>query len=191
MNEWGHLEHKTEVQQKSEHGDQLLRSTERAPEASHKPDGEHEHITKRMDGREQVERTADRIRDELMLTLEELDRRRHHTLDIHYQAARHRDLIVGAAITAAVLTGVGVGIAMWRARHREQILARHRLKAVKRAWEHPDRLATRAEDKPLAVQMGKKLVMIFVTALATNIAKNSVQTLVPQRRPVPAKNQGL
>ncbi|MFL5350098.1 MAG: hypothetical protein ACJ8AT_35420 [Hyalangium sp.] len=187
MNEWGHLEQRNEGQPKSaERGDQILRSTERAPVAGHKPDGEHEHITKGTDDREQVERTADRIRDELLLTLEELDRRRHRTLDVHYQAARHRDLIVGAAITAAVLTGVGVGIAMWRARHREQILARHRLRALKRAWEHPDRLASSAEERPLGVQMGRKLVMIFVTALATNIAKNSVQTLVPQRRSGPA-----
>jgi hypothetical protein len=186
MNEWGHLEQKHEGQQKSERGDQLLRSTERAPVAERKPDGEHEHVTKGLNDREQVERTADRIRDELLLTLEELERRRERVLDVRFQASKHQDLLVGAAITAAVLTGVGVGIAIWRARHREQILARHRLRALKRAWEHPDRLASSSEQRPMAVEMGRKLIMIFATALATNIAKNSVQTLVPQRRPVPA-----
>jgi len=174
MNERGFLEQQSPGQQKT----------------GQKPDSE-EHITKGLGDRAQVERTADRIRDELMMTLEELDRRRHRTLDVGYQASRHRDLIVGAAITAAVLTGVGVGIAMWRARHREEILARHRLKAIKRAWEHPDRLASSAEERPIGVQVGRKLVMIFVTALATNIARNSVQTLVPQRRPAPGNKERL
>ncbi|WP_317987883.1 hypothetical protein [Hyalangium gracile] len=186
MNEWGHLEQKNEGQDKRERGDQLLRGTERAPVAERKPDGEHEHITKGMGDREQVERTADRIRDELLLTLEELDRRRHQALDVRYQAAQHRDLLVGIAITAAVLTSVGLGVAVWRARHRQQILADHRLKAMKRAWAHPDRVASSAEQKPLAVELGRKLVIIFATALASNIAKNSVQGLVPRRRPVPA-----
>lgn len=188
MNQWGRLEQEKDVQSERERAEQLLHAPERAPVSSRKPDSDEEHITKGQGDREQVERTADRIRDELMLTLEELDRRRHRTLDVQYQAMRHKDLIVGAAITAAVLTGVGVGIAMWRARHREQILARHRLRALKRAWEHPDRLASSAEERPLGVQMGRKLVMIFVTALATNIARNSVQTLVPSAaRPKPAK----
>lgn len=185
MNEWGQLEQRNEGQQKSERGDQLSRTAERAPAPGRKPGGEHEHITKGLDDREQVERTADRIRDELLLTLEELDRRRDRVLDVRYQASRHRELLVGAAFTASALTAVGVGIAIWRARHREQILARHRLKALRRAWKHPDRLASSAEERPFAVQMGRKLVMIFVTALATNIAKNSVQTLVPRRRPAP------
>ncbi|WP_224362483.1 hypothetical protein [Hyalangium versicolor] len=172
MNEWGHLEHKTDVQDKRERRDELTRATEAAQE----------HITKGTGDREQVERTADRIRDELMLTLEELDRRRHRALDVRFQALRHRDLLVGVAVTAAVLTGVTVGIAVWRARHRQEILARHRLKAMQRAWSHPDRVASSAEERPLPVELGRKLVMIFATALASNIAKNSVQALVPRRQ---------
>jgi hypothetical protein len=164
MNEWGYLEQKNEGQpDRGEHGDRILSS----PKVPH--------------DRKQVERTADRIRDELMLTLEELDRRRHQVVDLRYQAMRHRELLVGVAITAAVLTGITVGVALWRARHREQILARHRLKALKRAWAHPGRLASSAEERPLAVELGRKLVVIFATALATNIAKNSVQSLVPAR----------
>ena len=140
-----------------------------------------EHITKGLGDRQQVERTADRIRDELLLTLEELDRRKDRALDMRFQVSRHRELIIGAAITAAVLTGVGVGVAMWRSRHRERILARHRMTALKRAWAHPDRLASSAEQRPLPIELGRKLIIIFATALATNIAKNSVQTLVPRR----------
>lgn len=172
MNQWGHLEHKNEGQPKKD---------ERVSE------GDKTHITKGLNDREQVERTADRIRDELLLTLEELERRRERVLDVRYQASRHQDLIVGAAVTAAVLTGIGVGVAIWRARHREQILARHRLKALQRAWQHPDRVASSAEERPLPVELGRKLILIFATALATNIARNSVQSLVPRQRIEPQK----
>jgi cation diffusion facilitator CzcD-associated flavoprotein CzcO len=188
MNEWGHLEQKNEGQpQKNERSDQLLRGSERAPAAEHASDGDKKHVTKGLNDREQVERTADRIRDELLLTLEELDRRRTRVMDVRYQASRHQDLIVGVAITAAVLTGIGLGVAIYRARHREEILARHRAKAVRRAWQHPDRVASSAEQRPLPVELGRKLIIIFATALASNIAKNSVQSLVPRQRPAPAK----
>jgi hypothetical protein len=187
MNEWGHLEQKNEGQQKNERGDQILRRSERAPTAEHTSADDKTHITKGLNDREQVERTADRIRDELLLTLEELERRRERVLDVRYQASRHQDLIRGAAITAVVLTGIGLGVAIWRSRHREQILARHRLKAVQRAWQHPDRVASSAEQRPLPVELGRKLIIIFASALATNIAKNSVQSLVPRQRNVPQK----
>src|SRR5688572_13386326 len=185
MNEWGHLEQRHEAQPKkqTEH-DQILNNPDRELEAGHK-DGEDKHVTKGLSDREQVERAADRIRDELLLTLEELDRRRDRMLDVRYQASRHRDLLVGVAITAAVLTGVGLGVAVWRARHRQQILARHRVKAVRRAWQHPDRVASSSEQRPLPVELGRKLIFIFASTLATRIARNSVQTLVPQRRAEP------
>src|SRR5687768_11197493 len=183
MNEWGHLEQRHEDQPKKQTGhDQLLHNPDRDLEAGHKDGGGDTQVTKGLSDREQVERTADRIRDELLLTLEELDRRRDRMLDVRYQAMKHRDLLMGVAITAAVLTGVGLGVVVWRARHRQEILARHRVKAVRRAWQHPDRVASSAEQKPLPVELGRKLVMIFATALATKIAKNSVQTLVPQQK---------
>lgn len=150
---------------------------------------EHTHITSKLGDRAQVERTADRIRDELMLTLEELDRRRGRVLDVRYQASRHQDLIVGAAVAAALVVGVGVGVAIWRARHREQILAKHRRMALKRAWQHPDRLASSAEERPLAVELGRKLILIFGGTLASAVAKNAVRGLVPQRQPEAAKDQ--
>jgi hypothetical protein len=181
MNEWGHLEQKREDQPKTRlNHDQLLRSEERD-----RATGRRE-LSTDLSAREQVERTADRIRDEFLLTLEELDRRRGRALDVRYQAMQHRDLIIGAVITAAVLTSIGVGVAIWRIRHRERILARQRLKAVKRAWAHPGRVASSAEQRPLAVEMGRKLILIFGSTLASAVAKNAVQGLVPQRRTQPA-----
>jgi len=191
MNEWGHLEQKNEDKHDTSKRDHLLDRpgltadakkdlTTRDTESKHGSSVKHDADSKHA--REQVEKTADRIRDELMLTLEELDRRRERMTNVRYQASQHQDLIKAAAIAALVVTGVGVGAALWRAHYRRHHLAERRVKAVRRAWNHPDRLATRAEQRPFAVEMGKKLIMIFGTALATSIAKSSVQSLVPQQR---------
>lgn len=142
------------------------------------------HVTKGMDDRAQVEHTADRIRDELLLTLEELDRRRARALDVRYQLTSHRDLLLLAGGAALMLAGVGVGVAIWRARHRQELLAKKRRKALERVWTHPERVAATAESRPLSVELGRKLVLIFGSALATSIAKSSMQTLVPQRAEV-------
>lgn len=142
------------------------------------------HVTKGMDDRTQVEHTADRIRDELLLTLEELDRRRARALDVRYQLTSHRDLLLLAGGAVLMLTGVGVGVAIWRARHRQELLAKKRRRALERVWTHPERVAADAESRPLSVELGRKLVLIFGSALATSIAKNSMQTLVPQRAAV-------
>ncbi|GMT97919.1 hypothetical protein KH5H1_20380 [Corallococcus caeni] len=138
-------------------------------------------ITKRMGDREQVEHTADRIRDELLLTLEELDRRRTRATDVRYHVNQHKDLLVTVGAAALVAVGLGVGIAIYRARHHDERVRRQRRKALERAWAHPDRVATSIEDKPLGAELGRKVVMIFATSLATAVARNSIQTLVPSR----------
>ncbi|NVJ19859.1 MULTISPECIES: hypothetical protein [Myxococcus] len=144
-------------------------------------------ITRGMDDRKQVEQTADRIRDELLLTLEELDRRRGRILDVRYQAKQHSGALVAAGAVAMVLVGAGVGLAIYRSRHRGEVLRKKRRKALQRAWEHPDRLASSADQRPVGAELGRKLVLIFATTLATAVAKNSVKSLVPARQaPSPA-----
>jgi hypothetical protein len=141
------------------------------------------HITASMSDREKVEKTADRLRDELLLTLEELDRRRERALDVRYQlrhaVEQNRDLLVKVGGVALGLLVVGMGVSWWRQRHREELLWKHRRQALKRAWEHPDRVASRAEEPPLGFELGRKLVLIFATTLASAMAKNAVKTLVP------------
>ncbi|MCY1019013.1 hypothetical protein [Pyxidicoccus sp. MSG2] len=137
------------------------------------------HITRGMDDRKQVEQTADRIRDELLLTLEELDRRRERALSVRYQAAQHKDVLIGVGAVAMIGVGLGVGYAIYRSSHREEKLRRERRIALKRAWAHPETVAYAAKQRPLGVELGRKLVLIFATALATRIAQNSVRSLVP------------
>ncbi|XXF77624.1 hypothetical protein P2318_31910 [Myxococcaceae bacterium GXIMD 01537] len=140
----------------------------------------------RSEARAQVESAADRIRDGLMLTLEELDRRRARMTDVRYLLTENRSvlLMVGGAALACV--GMGVGFFIWRSRHRHRLLPRKRREAMRRVWFHPDRVATTSEERPLAAELGRKVVLIFATALASSIAKSSVRTLVPRAPEAPA-----
>ena len=147
-------------------------------------------ITRGMGDRKQVEETADRIRDELLLTLAELDRRRERALDVRYHAMQHRTELMAAGGVVLTVLGLGVGYAVYRLRNRDEILRRKRRKALTRAWEHPDRVASSAEQRPLGAELGRKLVLIFASALATAVARNAVVTLVPSRR-VPASAMGV
>ena len=155
------------------------------------------HITAGMGDREQVEKTADRLRDELLLTLEELDRRRERALDVKYQVRqaveKNRDVLIQAGGVALALVVVGMGVSWWRARHREELLWKHRAQAVRRAWEHPDRVASHAEERPVGIELGRKLVLIFVSTLASAMAKRAVQSLVPpsEQQPGPEGKKRL
>lgn len=140
-------------------------------------------ITTKLSDREQVEKTADRLRDELLLTIEELERRRERALDVRYQVGqaldKNRDLLIKAGGALAGLLVVSAGISWWRARHREELLWKHRARALRRAWEHPDRVASHAEERPVPFELGRKLVLIFATTLASAMAKRAVKSLVP------------
>jgi len=145
------------------------------------------------DSREQIEKTADRIRDELLTTLKELDRRRHDATDLHHQFEAHIDTLVMVGVGAAVLLGVGLGaMAVSRRSKRKHVLKR-RARAMVRAWEHPDRLATKAKDRPLPVELGRKVLTTVVMAFATRYAKQFADSVMggmreppPERRSQPS-----
>jgi hypothetical protein len=58
-------------------------------------------------------------------------------------------------------------------------MRRKRRQALYRAWEHPDSVAYAAKQRPLGTELGRKLVLVFATSLATRIAQNSARMLVP------------
>ncbi|HEY0094668.1 MAG TPA: hypothetical protein VGB96_10100 [Archangium sp.] len=151
------------------------------------------HITAGMGDREQVEKTADRLRDELLLTLEELDRRRERALDMKFQVRqlleRNRETLLAAGGVALALVVVGAGFSWWNERRQARIVWERRGRALRRAWEHPDQVASASKKQPIAIELGRKLVFIFGSALASALAKNAVATLVPSSD-VPPTKQG-
>jgi hypothetical protein len=120
-------------------------------------------------------------------------------MDVKYQlrqaVEKNREVLVQAGGVALALVAVGMGYSWWRARHREELLWKHRAQALRRAWEHPDRLASRAEERPVGIELGRKLVLIFGTALASAMAKRAARSLVPpseqQQVPEGRKRLGL
>ena len=125
---------------------------------------------------EQAERTADRIREELFRTIDEIDRRREEAMDWRYQAkAAWPALAVAGGVIAVVVTArVLLGR---RAREkRVEALNRERARTLRRAWSHPERVAPVREN--LGVEFGTKLLMIAGTAIATQVARKAAKRIV-------------
>jgi hypothetical protein len=127
---------------------------------------------------EQTERAADRIRGELMSTLQELDRRRHLAFDLRYQTTRHRTAIALVAVGALAIAGA-LTAALIRARQRRKSLFSARIRGVVRAWENPDRIARDGKDQRLAPQVARKLAVALAAALATQLGKQSMRRILP------------
>lgn len=141
------------------------------------------------DTREQMEKTADRIRDDLMTTLKELDRRRHDATDFKRQLESHWDTIVIVGLGAATLAGVALGVSALRRRARRRSVLKRRLQGLVRAWQHPERLATRAKERPLPAELGRKLLTTFVLAVGTRLAKQFADSVVEARGELPSAQE--
>jgi hypothetical protein len=131
------------------------------------------------DAREQADQAADRVRDELLTTLVELDRRRTQVTDWRYQLDAHRRTltIVGACVAGLVVGGVGIAVARRQVTRRRVV--RRRWDALGRAWKHPERVATRADDAPGWQQLLRKAILAFGVALATRAGKRAATSMVP------------
>ncbi len=130
---------------------------------------------------EQVERTADRLREEFLITLRELDRRRHRAMDVRTLVRDNRRVLLaaGAGLAALVIVVVGVTVALTRTRRTR--MDRRRLEGFRRAWENPDRLATRAEDMPRPLGILLNLLKVAVVAAGSQIIRRTVQRSLPSR----------
>lgn len=137
-----------------------------------------------MEQREQIEKAADRLRDELLLTLHELDRRRQNAFSLkavkrNLQAHR-RDLNL-AALGAAVLVGSVIAVAYSRHEYQKRHSAELRLRALKRAWEHPDRLATKAPDRPVGELLARRVLVAGLATLGAQLGKRLVKNVLPAK----------
>ncbi len=123
---------------------------------------------------EQTEKTADRIRDELLATLKELDRRRRLAIDWRYQARQHSVVLVAAAISLVLVAGFAAYVARVRKKTRRPRLMRERIRAAKRIWEQPKRLTDGAE-RSLPAELGRKAAVAAVTAAVSRAAKQATR----------------
>jgi hypothetical protein len=127
----------------------------------------------------QITQTADRLRDGFLVTLRELDRRRQRAMDVRGLLRENRRVVVAAGAGVAALVVVIIGTSVALSRSRESRLPERRAHALRRAWENPDRIATRARDLPRPVGALLSLVKLAVVAAGTQLIRRAVQRALP------------
>jgi hypothetical protein len=128
-----------------------------------------------------AEKTADRLRDQFLVTLRELDRRRQRAMDLRGLLRENRRVLVAAVagLAAVIVVVVGASVALRRVRERQ--LPRRRLEALSRAWENPDRVATGAGRLPRRLGLLLTLVKIVAVAAGGGLLGRTVQRSLPAR----------
>jgi hypothetical protein len=131
--------------------------------------------------RDEAERVADRLREELLLTLREIDRRRHQAFDLQAQLAMHRQQLMTAGGVIAGGLGLLLGAVAWRVHHNHQpeVQRRRRVEGLRRAWRHPERLARKKKQHSLAAQALNKVALTLAVTFGVQLAKASAARLLP------------
>lgn len=153
---------------------------------------EHEDLEKK---RELLERAANRTRERLVETLGALDEKRHELTDGGVKGLAMREveehkkplIIGGASIVLAVSTIVGVSV--YRLATRKERLREERWKALRRYWNHPERIARKNPPKgSLAAELGRKILIGTLTFAALELAKRTMKNALPAG-PAPARTR--
>jgi hypothetical protein len=129
-----------------------------------------------------LEQQADLSRARLLGLLEALDQKRERALSPTYQARRQLEqhpaaLAVAGGSTAIAVGGV-VAASVYLERRRRDRLFLERLWAVGRFWKHPERLVPRKPTSGLFAQIGRKLVVAFVTVVVVEPIRRLLKVLV-------------
>jgi hypothetical protein len=124
---------------------------------------------------DQVEATANRLRDDLMGTLRELDRRRARATDIRFQVQKHAGAILGVCAGLGLVAGLSATVMVVRRRAQKRRKLQRWVTAIRRTWAHPERLATRANDRSMPTELLRRVTMAAAVALATQVSKRAVQ----------------
>ena len=131
--------------------------------------------------RDEAERLADRLRDELLLTLRELDRRRHQAFDFQAQLALHRQQLMTVGGIFAGGLGLVLGALSWRAHYNRsaKVKRRRRLEGLQRAWHHPERLAREKKQPSVPAQLLNRAAVTLAVSFGVQLAKFSAARLLP------------
>lgn len=132
-----------------------------------------------------AEKTADRLRDQFLVTLRELDRRRQRAMDLKGLVRDNRRVLIaaGAGLAAVIVIVVGTSTALRRVRARH--LPRRRLEALSRAWENPERVAARGDRLPRKLGLLLTVLKIGVVVAGSGLVGRGLVWRTA-RRPLPA-----
>lgn len=127
----------------------------------------------------QAARTADRLRDEFLVTLRELDRRAHRAMDVRTLMRENRRVLLaaGAGLAAVVVVIIATSVAV--SRSRDSRLAERRLESLRRAWENPERIARRRAELPRPVRVLAALLEITAVAAGSQLVRRTVRRALP------------
>ncbi len=128
------------------------------------------------DAIDQAGQTADRLREELLRTLGELERRGQQAMDWRVQLRRHGTQFVAAAAILSLGMGVNVGLAYWSRQRHARHLTEQRRRALARTWRHPERLAQPRSRLPSRI--ARAVVVYAATRVATMILGRAVRRIV-------------
>ena len=123
----------------------------------------------------QVVQTADRLRDGFLVTLRELDRRRQRAMDVRGLMRENRRVLIAAGAGIVALTVVIIGASVAISRARESRLPDRRLRALQRAWQNPDRIATRAAGLPRPLGILLSLLKVAVVGAGAQLVRRTVR----------------
>ena len=123
----------------------------------------------------QVAKTADRLRDEFLVTLRELDRRAQRALDVRGLIRDNRRVVIaaGAGLAAVMVVIIGTSVAL--SRSRKSRFPERRIEGLRRARKNPDRLAMPAQAPPRPLGMLVSLLKVAVLVAGTQLIRRSVR----------------
>jgi hypothetical protein len=127
----------------------------------------------------QAARTADRLRDEFLVTLRELDRRAHRAMDVRTLMRENRRVVIaaGAGLAAVVVVIIATSVAV--SRSRDSRPAERRLDGLRRARKTPERRARRRAELPRSMRLLSALLSLAAVAAGTPLVRRTVRRSLP------------
>jgi len=127
---------------------------------------------------------ANETRDRLMRTVEELDRRRHELTNVRLQLRKH--LVLAGAVVVVTLGGL-LFVTLRRVFATPEQKRHARWLALRRAWDHPERVGRRRP--PMFVRTIASIVVGAIAAFVVVRARRAMKEHTSARLPLPYESQ--
>ena len=131
-----------------------------------------------MTGLEEAAQRSDAHRTSFALALEELEHRRRRATDVRYQLKAHAGWFAAGVGFVVLGATTWVWVARARKASRGRRWRRDWKRALSRVYQHPERIASRAADRPLAARVSRGALAALLGAVAAQLAKRAARLLV-------------